>query len=229
MSQKSVSTAISKEGPSALDPILSSELQHGEEITIKKKKSKKKGGKKKKSSKIDGYAKNTISILRTKLRNNIELTNLADSKANVLLSLNAIMLTFIVPFILPYIDLIKDFNLQIPLVVLVLTCLATIYLAVMVLRPGKLSGQKLQVDQNSQISPFFFGNFDRMEKGDYLEYAEAVLFDEEMVSKFLSHDFYHIGVRLAEKMRLVRKAFNIFMIGLITSILMTIILIFIQN
>ncbi|MEZ4957629.1 MAG: hypothetical protein R2825_28985 [Saprospiraceae bacterium] len=47
-----------------------------------------------KTNKKDKLTKETINIMRTTQRNNVELTHIADNKANVLLSLNAIMLTF---------------------------------------------------------------------------------------------------------------------------------------
>ncbi len=201
----------------------SSLLKSDEIATLKE--AKKKEKKRKKNQK--GYSKNTISILRTTLRNNIELTNIADNKANVLLSLNAIMLTFIVPLIIPYSDLILEQYLAIPSIILIVTCLATISIAVLVLRPGKLGGQKIQIEEKSQISPFFFGNFELMTKGDYLEYSNTVLSDEVKVKTFIANDFYHIGARLSQKMRLIRIAFNIFIVGLITSIVLTIVIIFI--
>lgn len=172
--------------------------------------------------------KNTLGVLRTTLRNNIELTNIADNKANVLLSLNALMLTFFLPLMLPYLDLIVALRLGIPLIVLVLTNLTTIYLAVHVLKPGKLVGQAFNMNgKNDNISPFFFGNFQNMTKDQFLEYSGEVLSNEYLVKSFISNDFYHIGLRLAEKMKLVRQAFNIFIFGMSASIILTIIVLFI--
>lgn len=170
-------------------------------------------------------SKKTINILRTTLRNNIDLTQLADSKANVLLSLNAIMLTFLLPFSIPYIDLITTYRLVIPLLLLVATCLITVYLSVSVLKPGKFDGQKVDVTERHKLSPFFFGNFEKMTKDEFLEYSDQVLSDDNLVKSFLSNDFYHIGLRLGEKMRVMRRAFNIFIFGLAVSILLSIILI----
>ena len=116
------------------------------------------------SKKERALSKKTINILRTTLRNNIDLTQLADSKANVLLSLNAIMLTFLLPFTIPYIDMISTYHLGIPLVILVATCLTTVYLSVLVLKPGKFDGQKVDASERHKLSPFFFGNFERMTK-----------------------------------------------------------------
>ncbi len=202
----------------------------GEEITITKEtKIVAKKGKKESKQRVDGISKNTIGLLRTTLRNNTELTNIADNKANVLLSLNAIMLTFFVPLLLPNIDLVSQYNLGIPLIIFVGTSLITIYIAVLVLRPGKFGGQTVNIEQGSNLSPFFFGNFEKMSKSDYLQHFNDVLGNDRKVKKFLSNDFYHLGLRLGEKMKLVRRAFNIFIVGLVTSILLSTLLIFIEQ
>ena len=53
-------------------------------------------------------SKETVNIIRTTQRNNIELTHIADNKANVLLSLNAIMITFLIPLILSNVNIILE-------------------------------------------------------------------------------------------------------------------------
>lgn len=184
--------------------------------------------KNKKSEKRKQYLnKNTLSILRTTLRNNIELTSIADNKANVLLSLNALMLTFLVPLTIPYLDVIQATGLWLPFIVLALTCLVTIYLAVLVLKPGKFAGQGIKMNNaNDHLSPFFFGNFQNMDKAEFLDYSSDVLSDEYLVKSFVSNDFYHIGLRLAQKMRIVRTAFNFFIYGMSIAIIMTIVILF---
>lgn len=174
--------------------------------------------------------KNTLSILRTTLRNNIELTSIADNKANVLLSLNALMLTFLLPLTIPYLDVIQATGLWMPFIVLALTCLVTIYLAVLVLKPGKFAGQGIKIENASDhLSPFFFGNFHMMDKAEFLDYSSDVLSDEYLVKSFVSNDFYHIGLRLAQKMRIVRYAFNFFIYGMSIAITMTIVVLFIYT
>ncbi len=173
-------------------------------------------------------SRNTVGILRTTLRNNIDLTNLADNKANVMLSLNALMLTFLVPLLLPHIDLIKEHNLGYPLAVLVITCLYTIYLSVLVLRPGKLKDQEIMIAERVNSSPFFFGTAKNMPKEAYIDHLLAVLNDNEQVSNYMSSDFYHIGHRLAEKMQLIRRAFNAFVIGLLLTFTLTALFVFIH-
>ena len=190
---------------------------------------KKKKKKKKKKKEYEMFSKNAVGLLRTTLRNNTDFTNIADNKANVLLSLNALMLTFFIPLILPNIDLVREYRLTIPLVIFVLTSLVTIYISFLVLRPGKFGDQRVSFQKGRQLSPFFFGNFEKMSKEDYLTHFDSVLSDERRVKEFLSNDFYFMGLRLGEKMKQVRRAFNIFIMGLIFSILLSIILIISQS
>ena len=76
------------------------------------------------------------------MRNNIELTHIADNKANVLLSLNALMITFLVPFVVPNFESIKEFNLVFPLGLIVITAFVTIYISTLVLKPSKFNQNK---------------------------------------------------------------------------------------
>ena len=186
----------------------------------------KKGSKKAKKEE-EKLSKNSISILRTTLRNNIDLTSIADNKANVLLSLNAIMLTFLVPIAIANIEEIVALKIVYPLIILIATCLITIYLAVLVLKPGKFTEQGFKNSSTYIMSPFFFGNFGGMTRDQYIEYSDLVLKDEILIKQFLSNDFYFIGLRLLEKMKLIRHAFNIFILGLAISITFTVILLFI--
>ena len=189
--------------------------------------SKKKSGRKAKKQYLN---KNTLSVLRTTLRNNMELTSIADNKANVLLSLNALMLTFLVPLTIPYLDRILALNLGIPLIILAITCLVVIYIAVLVLKPGKFHGQDMKLDGiDNTVSPFFFGNFQNMKKSDFLSYASHVLEDEQLVKSYISNDFYHIGLRLSEKMKMIRTAFNIFIYGMSTAIILSIVMLIIYG
>ena len=162
-------------------------------------------------------------MLDLSTKKQIELIAIADNKANVLLSLNALMLTFLVPLTVPYFDRIKALGLGIPLIFMALTCLITIYIAVHVLKPGKLSSQKVDF-KTAKVSPFFFGSAKNMTQNEFLEYSNRVLSDQRLSESFISNDFYHISVRLAEKMKMVRNAFNIFIYGMSLTIIVIIIM-----
>src|SRR5210317_350937 len=79
--------------------------------------------------------KEAVNIIRTSMRNNIELTQIADNKANVLLSINAMVITVLVPVSLYNVEIIKQFKMWIPLTILVMAAVITIFLAVLILMP----------------------------------------------------------------------------------------------
>lgn len=172
----------------------------------------------KKPTKKKKLSKDILNIIRTTMRNNIELTHIADNKANVLLSLNALMLTFLIPFAIPYIDAIKRFHLGLPLAILVLTCTIVIYIAALVLKPGKFFAKQKKIEEGRYMSPFFFGNFYKMGLYEYREYITEAVADSELMKDHIAEDLHYIGTRLGRKMTLIRIAFNIFLIGLIITI-----------
>ncbi len=173
------------------------------------------------SKKNKKLSKDVLNIIRTTMRNNIDLTHIADNKANVLLSLSALMMTFLLPFLVPYIDVVKHYMLWIPLLILVITCLITIYITTLVLKPGKFYENLKNLEKGRRISPFFFGNFYKMSPDEYRNYIDTEIEEGRSVRTHVTADFYYVGARLGRKMELMRVAFNIFMIGFFTAIILS--------
>ena len=181
---------------------------------------------KKKEISKKALSKKAINIIRTTQRNNIDLTGIADNKANVLLSLNAIMLTFIVPIVLTNSDQIIEKHFYIPLMILSLTCFSTIYLAAQVLKPSDFDDKRRSTHPDIKASPFFFGNFYKMEAKEYYDFLEEGLAEDNLVRAHLAQDLYYIGRRLGYKMDRIRKAFNIFIIGIFITLITSLSLMF---
>ena len=168
------------------------------------------------------------TMLISKLTNNIYLTNVADNKANVLLSLNAAIMALLIPQVVRYIDFVEDNYFIYPIIVFLLNSLFTIYLSILVLRPGRLSQEKLiNVDQQAN-SPFYFGSTKLMTKHAYMDYFNAVAQDAEQSFGFMIQDYYEVSRRLYEKMALIRRAFNTFLVGIVITSVMTLVLLLIH-
>ena len=177
--------------------------------------------KKKKKKKKSGISKQSVNIVRTTQRNNIDLTSIADNKANVLLSLNAIIIAALVPIIISNIDIVFERLFIIPLVILGITSFITAYLSAQVLKPSNFDKMRFTKDLNSESSPFFFGNFYEMEAEEYFELIKESLSNPKDLKSHLAQDLYYIGKRLGEKMLYVRKAYNIFIVGMLLTLLAT--------
>ena len=169
---------------------------------------------KNKKNKKKSLTKETVNVIRTTLRNNIDLTAIADNKANVLLSLNALMIAALVPMVLTNLDFIMERHLYIPLLLFGITCFFTIYLAAKALKPTDFDAMAREIEKKMPLSPFFFGNFYKMEVDEYFESIKGLLSDPDMVKAHLAQDLYYIGRRLGNKMTWIRKAFNIFVVGI---------------
>jgi len=174
---------------------------------------------KKKSKKT--LSNQTINVFRTTQRGNIDLTAIADNKASVLLSLNALIITFMTPMIVANAEMVFSNFLQFPLIILGLTCIATIVIAAQVLKPSHFDKVGKEFGEKHQPSPFFFGNFHKMSGNDFLEFTEDALTDTSMLKKHLAQDIYFVGKRLGDKMLWIRRAFNIFTIGVSLTLVCT--------
>lgn len=186
------------------------------EILKEKKKARKK--EKKRSEKL---AKDAINIIRTTQRNNVELTHLADNKANVLLSLNAIMLTFLIPSVVSNTAFIIEKFLYIPLAIMATTCFATIYISTIVLKPSTFANFREKHSIKRKFSPFFFGNIYKMEADEFFERMDDVLASEEQMKMHLAQDMFYVGKRLGFKMNWIRRAFSLFLWGIFLSLIST--------
>ncbi|MEL7427091.1 MAG: Pycsar system effector family protein [Bacteroidota bacterium] len=168
-----------------------------------------------------GLSKETINILRTTMRNNIELTAIADNKANVLLSLNAVLIAFVVPLAISNLEVLVSYILYIPLVLLAITCFATIYLSTLVLSPFRFDTFNDDLPTGMDSSPFFFGTAYGMSLEEYYDKLINTSMDKESVRQFITQDLFFIGRRLGEKMALIRRSFQIFRIGMFVTLLAT--------
>ena len=168
------------------------------------------------------FSKKTLNVIRTTERNNIDLINIADNKASILLSLNAIIITVLLPTILAHFDTIIAKHLYFPISLLALTSFVTIILCAYVLRPISLSKNQKSM-KGSHKSPFFFGNYYKLKPEEYLPYVEQSLGDEELVSEYVLQDLYFKGKLLGQKYFYIRKAFEIFVFGIGASLVITIV------
>lgn len=167
-------------------------------------------------------SKRTVNVFRTTQRNNIELTAIADNKASVLLSLNALMITVLAPMLISNPDLVKDEYLLLPLLILGFTCLTTMYLAARVLKPSYFENVGFVEGSENAPSPFFFGNFYKMEADDFYGFIEDNISDEDLLKSHLIQDLYFVGRRLGFKMTQIKMAFNIFIAGVFLTFLTTV-------
>ncbi|MFZ1750022.1 MAG: Pycsar system effector family protein [Saprospiraceae bacterium] len=177
----------------------------------------------------DMQLKNYVyNLIRTTQRNYIDLTSIADNKANILVSINSLMLTLLIPIVLSNYEIIMQKMIYIPIGMLTLTCLMTVFISVMVLTPFKGDALPGQSDISTRKrSPFFFTGYADLNIDQYLTLFQNTTTDKSETSKIVVTDLYYFGKILSKKYANLKMAYRMFNLGLMTSFIIFILVLFI--
>lgn len=167
-------------------------------------------------------------MFKTALRNHLDLSNLADNKANIMLSVNALIVTIAMPVAATYIAQLP--YLLAPAILLLCTCLVSMIFATLATRPIKMSGYtKSEAIDRGESNLFFFGNFFRMSLKEYQAGMARVVDDDEQLEGTIMRDLYFLGRSLGRKYEQLRICYNIFMMGIILAVIVFVIAYFIYK
>ncbi|WP_081210237.1 Pycsar system effector family protein [Salegentibacter sediminis] len=170
--------------------------------------------------KNDNPERSIQTLFRVTLRNHIKLSDIADTKANILLSVNAIIISLAFANLLPKLDAETHKHLLIPSLVLMLFSVASIILSIMSTRPNVTSGEftKDQV-KNREVNLLFFGNFHKMPFEQFRWGMKEIIKDKDYVYESLMLDLHLLGKVLHRKYMLLRLTYLVFMAGIILSVI----------
>ena len=156
------------------------------------------------------------TMLRLTSENHMRLSEMADSKANILISVNAIIISLILSVLMRKIEV--DRHLTIPTMIFLATSLVTIVLSILATRPKITNGNFTREDiLNRKTNLLFFGNFFKSELEEYRWGMNTMMRDPNYLYGVLVDDIYYLGKVLGRKYRLVRIAYSVFMIGILVS------------
>ena len=197
-----------------LDKLLEKKSKKGNKKSSQNKSDNKKRMKKTGKEKMPG--RGVESMFRLTARNQINLSSIADNKANILISINSIVLTVLLSI---GIGKISDYPvITFPAIVFILTCLTTIIFAILSTRPKISSGKFTKEDiHNKKVNLLFFGNFYNMKLEEYEWAVKEMMDDSNYLYSSMIRDQYSLGKVISQKYRLLRIAYTVFMIGLILS------------
>lgn len=163
------------------------------------------------------------TMFRTTLENHINLSGMADTKANIMISINTIILSIVVSVLFRKLE---DFpHLVVPTLILVFTCLTAIVMAILATRPNIAEGKFTREDiLNKKTNLLFFGNFHNMALKDYEWGMREMMKDYDYLYGSMIKDIYFLGKVLAKKYKFIRLSYTIFMFGFVASIVTFLIL-----
>lgn len=158
------------------------------------------------------------TMFRTTSGNHIQLSQMADNKANILITINSIILSVVVSVLVRKLE--EDPRLILPTILLVSVCLATIVFAILATRPNVSAGRFTRDDiKNKKTNLLFFGNFHGMDVEDYEWSMKQVMKDADYLYGSMIKDIYYLGKVLGKKYKYLRIAYNIFMFGFVIAVL----------
>ena len=185
---------------------------------IKEKKKAKKKMNKSKDKEEKNPLKGVETMFKIALRNHVDLSAIADKKANTLISVNAIIISIVLSALFPKLD--SNPFLFYPSVTILVGSFFTIILAILSTIPKITHGHISKRDvQDKKGNLLFFGNFHEMKLEDYLWGVERLMESKEYIYSSMTRDLYFLGKVLNRKYILLRWSYYIFMLGLLLSIL----------
>ncbi len=163
-----------------------------------------------------GRGKDTL--FRITIRNQVDQIAIADNKANMIISINTIIVSLIIAGLGSGMSFSGDFILEFPqiiapLTILLVACTVSAVFSILAAKP-RMMKQKGEQDPNT-ISLLFFGNFKHLSLTDYINEMDEVLKSNTSIYRSLIIDLYYNGQILSRKYRLLYYSYTAFLIGLV--------------
>lgn len=165
------------------------------------------------------------TLYRANYRNHINLSAIADGKANMMISINTIMISVIVTLSGASLSvsqsyIVENLRFTVPIFILLIGSLASVVFAVLSARP-KVTAREIDIEKvkEDEMSLLYFGNFLGIPKQKFVDYLNKLKADQERLYNSMSVDLYNLGLVLKEKYRLLTISYNIFMTGLTLTVI----------
>lgn len=173
-------------------------------------------------------SKGIQTMLRLTSGNHLKLSEMADHKANILISVNSIIISVVLGVLARKLQ--EETYLKIPTLIFLSSAVVTIVLSILATRPkiseGKFTPEDIKAKRTNLL---FFGNFYKASFQEYNDAMKQMMVDTDYLYGSLIKDIYYLGVILGRKYWLIRLAYNIFMIGIIVSVIAFVIAVSIHN
>jgi predicted metal-dependent HD superfamily phosphohydrolase len=187
---------------------------------------KKKKKKDKKQRETLAQAKRGIeTMFRSTYDNHMTLSSIADNKANMMISLNAVILSVIITYVgakssVLGTEFTRNPILMVPVGTLLLTTIGSVVSAIMSAQPDVTSFNiRPNKVKSKRVNLLFFGNFTKIPLEDFQSGMHEIMREKDALYNNMIIDIYYLGEVLSKKYRLLRISYTIFMIGLILTVL----------
>jgi len=168
----------------------------------------------------DGVPQRALqTFFRSNYRNHINLSAIADNKANIMISVNSILISVLLT-ILTYRNMANvNPKVVLPAVIFLVFALVSLIFAVLSARPKVTSLNNKEMPlETIRRNIVFFGNFVHLDLDQYEEAINEVSRDPELLYGNMTRDLYFLGKVLQKKYAYLTIAYNIFMLGFVVTV-----------
>ena len=165
---------------------------------------------------VADQAQDVIVALRSAQQHQVQLTVLADQKANINIGFTLFLITLNLEQIF---DAIGEGGwIRVGAVLLFLAIASSLLLALFVVLPRI---GKRRIERPEQMTnPFFFGMFSQLPQKVYVDYLVGELRDNASARRMLAEDIYQIGTVLRRKYRLLRLSYAFLATGVALAVIL---------
>ena len=194
-----------------------------------------KKAKKKEKEQVDTLAqpkRGIETMFRTMYSNHMKLSDMADKKASMMISLNAVIMSVIITYLGAKSSVLAPTGgtsftrnpiLAVPMGILLLTSLCSVTSAILSAQPDVTSFKWLKrnptIATNRRVNLLFFGQFTKLSLQHFQEGMRELMRQKDMLYTNMVTDVYYLGEVLDRKYKLLRVSYSIFMVGLILTTL----------
>ena len=185
--------------------------------TVKKKKKKNKNKRKELDGNSRGTNRGIETMFRVTFQNHIELTGLADNKANTLININGIIISLVIALVSPRIA--TNSWMMIPAIILCMGCMVSLGYAIFASRPrilATLINKEMVIRNEAEV--LFFGNFVNMSAAEFQDTMNELLANRNLLYDNMTRNLYFMGKVLERKYRLLKYSYTVFFMTLAMAV-----------
>ncbi len=172
------------------------------------------------------FGRGIDTMYRTAFRNHINLSRIADGKANMMISINTIILSIVITVSGASLSFFEDVFFEnpeflVPIISLLLSSLIAVIFAVFSARPSvtEYRIKKDKLIKSKEASLLYFGNFLKLEKKEFVDHMSTMKLNQSALYDDLARDLYDLGQVMHKKYLLLTISYNTFVGGLALAVI----------
>jgi hypothetical protein len=191
--------------------------QSAKEDLAKGKKKDKKKSKREKAETGIGSRRGVETLFRNAYRAHLDLISLAATKANIMISINGLILSFL--FISEAFIMSAEPLLEIPTLIFLITCFFSMAFAILSALPERCKIQgNLEDFRTDKANLLVFSQYALLASDDYLTAMRELLQKSDRIYDSMIRQLYLLGYQANKKFKYLQISYAVFLVGLGISI-----------